>query len=140
MIARTSIAAMSLLSLAACIAPSVVDPLDRARADTTEEQVWHPANGEDIPGTYVSVKFTGPLSSALRKVIYFFEPNGQYSAAALLEGTPPHFEVIAGQWHVQGNALTLDTAAPAQLEVSEHHYLRFTGDEGQVVLRREIDQ
>ena len=124
----------------ACIAPSVVDPADRARVVDLLDQEWEAATADDMPGVYVSAQLTGAVANVLLKVVYLFEADGNYTGAALVDTAPPHFEVISGSWRMEGGQLTLDAADPAAVEVAGDRSLRITGAEGQVVLRREINQ
>ena len=128
------------LTAVACISPSVVDPTDRARASDPADQVWRAAKTSDLPGVYVSTNLTGSLANVLRKVVYLFEADGTYTGAALVDGVPAHFEAITGIWEMDGAEITLDAAAAAQVEVSDDRSLRITGEQGQVILRRELDQ
>jgi hypothetical protein len=124
----------------ACIAPNVLDPMDRGRTSAPEDQVWRAASAGDLPGMYVSSRLSGSLASVLLKVLYRFDAEGNYSGAALIDGSPPHFEVLTGSWSMNGSELTLDAAPPAQVQVSDSGSLRIGGKQGEVVLRRELDQ
>lgn len=137
---RLALALLLPLLAGACIAPSVVDPADRARSSAAAERTWRAASAEDLPGIYISSNLTGALSNVLLKVIYRFDASGNYSGAALLNDATPHFEVMTGTWNMNASELTLDAAPPAQVEVSDDHSIRITGEQGQVVLRRELNQ
>jgi len=130
---------VSLLGLAssACIAPSVVATSDRAVRLSSPDLKWRPASGDDLSGVFVSTELTGPLAAALRKLVYLFGSEGTYSASALLDGDPPHFEILTGRWVLGDEGLRLDGAAPATVEVAPDGSLRMSGAEGSVVLRRE---
>lgn len=130
-------AATAALGLGACIAPSVVDPADRAVDLSSAELVWHAATLADVPGTYVSTELTGPLAAALRKLVYLFEADGNYTGAALFDDAPPHFEVLTGVWELTAQGLVLDGGPPGQIEVAPDGSLRLSSDDGSVVLRRE---
>jgi len=125
------------LSSVACISPSVVETGDRATKLTADQLEWNEPNELDVPGTYVSIEITGQLAAVLRKVVYLFEGDGTYTGAGLVDGAPPHFEVISGTWQLQGSELYLDDAPPASLQVAGDGTLRFSGAEGSVTLRRE---
>lgn len=125
------------LSLGACIAPSVVDPADRAVDLSLASLVWQPATLDNVPGTYVSTELTGPLAAALRKLVYLFEADGNYTGAALFDDAPPHFEVLTGMWVLTAQGLVLDGGPPGRIEVAPDGSLRLSSDEGSVVLRRE---
>lgn len=134
---RTSAAMAFVLALSSsCIAPSVVDPEQRA-IDLGSDVEWSAASAADLDGTFISTELSGDLSYALRKLVYHFEPNGAYTGAALLDGAPPHFEVLSGSWRLDEQGLRLDEGPPATLEVAEDGSLRMSGDLGRVVLRRE---
>jgi len=128
------------LCVSACIAPSVVDPADRARLVDPADRTWAAAGTDDVPGVYVSTHLTGAVSNVLLKVVYLFEADGNYTGAALVDTAPPHFEVISGAWRMVGEKLVLDAADPAGVEIADDRSLRITGDQGQVVLRRELSQ
>lgn len=123
--------------LGACIASSVVDPNQRAAQLELQTVEWIPASSADVPGTYVSVEVTGALAAVLRMVVYRFEAGGDYSGAALVDDSPPHFEVITGRWRLDSGTLLLDDAPPAALEVAADGSLRMSGEGGRVLLRRE---
>jgi hypothetical protein len=125
------------LALGACIAPSVVDPADRAVDLNSAELVWQAAMPSDVPGTYVSTELSGPLAAALRMLVYLFEADGHYTGAALFDDAPPHFEVLTGMWELTAAGLVLDGGPPGRIEVAPDGSLRLSSDEGRVVLRRE---
>ena len=136
MIAKTLGVALILLA-SSCIAPSVVDPALRGQRLVTADLEWAPATRADLPGTYVSTELSGPLAAVLRKVVYLFESGGTYTGAGLVDGDPPHFEVMTGLWTLDAGQLVLDSGPPATIEVAQEGSLRLSGDEGSVVLRRE---
>lgn len=136
--ARIVAAALLLGPLAgSCIAPSVLAPENRAALLDGEQVEWTPGDGSRVPGTYVSTEISGRLAAVLRKVVYVFEEDGDYTGAALVHDDPPRFDVIGGRWRAEGDVLYLDDAPPAALSVAEDGSLRLTGEEGSVVLRRE---
>lgn len=128
------------LSLCACIAPSVVDPADRAPRLAVDALEWRDTARADLPGTYVSESLTGPLAAVLRKVVYCFDADGTYTGAALVDGDPPRFEVLSGTWRFEDGTLWLDDAPPAELRTAEDGSLRIAGEGGAVVLRREVER
>lgn len=109
------------------------------RAAPVEEQTlaWRPASAQDVPGVYVSRELSGPLAGYLRKLVYLLEPDGSYAGAALVDASPPRFEVLAGTWAFVEGRLVLDGGPPAALQVADGGALRLSGDEGVVVLERE---
>ena len=137
---RRSATLLSLLLLGtSCIAPSVVDPGDRSLVMGYEDLQWSPAAAEAIPGTYVSEHLSGAVAGVLLKLVYRFDAEGNYTGAALIDGAPPHFEGLTGHWSYQADHLQLDEAAPATVEMTADGWLRLTGEEGAVILRREIE-
>lgn len=132
--------ALALVPAGACIAPSVLDDADRSVSLEAKDVAWAPAAAEDVPGTYVSTVLEGPLAAALRKLVYAFGPDGEYTGAALIDGDPAHFEVLTGGWTFGDDGLRLDGGPAAQLEVAPDGSLRMSGDEGRVTLRREIER
>jgi hypothetical protein len=126
-----------LFSQAACISSSVLDPEDRTPREAAQDREWNEGLESDLPGTYVSEQLTGQLAVVLRMVVYRFEPDGAYTGAALLDGAPPHFEVISGSWSFESNALRLDDGPEARVHVASDGTLRLSGPDGTVILRRE---
>jgi hypothetical protein len=137
---RPMLLGLVLAALSSCIASSVVESQDRARELNLPDQEWLPGSAENLDGVFVSTQITGALAASVRKVVYLFQQSGNYTGAALVESSPPRFEVIAGEWQMQNGQLLLDGAEPAQLQVAEDGSLRITGETGQVVLRRELNQ
>jgi len=138
--ARALLAVLLALPASGCIAPSVVDAGERAVRLDAADTVWLPADAADLPGTYVSAELSGPLAASLRKLVYRFGADGSYSGAGLLDGAPPHFEVITGRWAWTEAGLSLDGGPPAAVEVAGDGSLRLVGSDGRVVLRRELDR
>ncbi len=123
------------VGLAGCIPSSVIAP--EHRSFLIEELEWQPAQAADIDGVFISTELRGPLATALRKLVYDFEPGGAYTGAALFDDAPPHFEVLTGSWAIEDGALVLDGGSPARIEVAYDGSLRLAGEEGSVVLRKE---
>jgi hypothetical protein len=122
---------------ASCAGSGTLAQEQRAAALEGEALAWRPAAAEDVPGVYVSRELTGPLAGYLRKLVYLFEANGSYAGAALVDASPPRFEVLGGTWTVDAGRLLLDGGPPALLEIADGGTLRLSGDEGVVVLERE---
>jgi hypothetical protein len=122
---------------ASCAGSGTLAQEQRAAALEGEAIAWRPAAAEDIPGVYVSRELSGPLAGYLRKLVYLFEADGSYAGAALVDASPPRFEVLAGTWSLVEGRLILDGGPPAALEASADGSLRLSGDEGVVVLERE---
>lgn len=125
--------------LCACIAPSVVDPVDRAIDLSATDVAWSPATRADLPGTYVSAALTGPLAASVRKLVYLFQADGHYTGAALFDAAPPRFEVVSGTWELTASGLSLDGGPAGVTEVAPDGSLRLSSAEGSVVLHREAD-
>jgi hypothetical protein len=121
----------------ACAGSGTLARESRAATPGQPEIAWRPASAPDVPGTYVSRELSGPLAGYLRKLVYLFEADGSYAGAALVDQSPPRFEVLAGTWTFDGGLLVLDGGPPARLEVADGGALRLSGDEGVVVLERE---
>ncbi len=131
---------LAALLLGGCIAPSVVRHEDRAVLLDAALLEWRVGTAQDLPGMFVSTELTGPLATSLRKVVYLFASGGTYTAAGLVDDVPPHFEVTSGRWSIDAAGLSLDGAPAASFEVAEDGSLRLVGEEGGVVLRREIER
>lgn len=130
---------VGLLCATSCIAPSVVDPQDRTLIVGYDDLEWSAATSAAIPGTYVSEHLSGSVAGVLLKLVYRFESSGSYTGAALIDGAPSHFEVLTGTWSCEGAQLQMDDSVPATVEVAANGWLRLSGEEGAVVLRREIE-
>lgn len=128
------------LGAAACIAPSVVAVEDRGVDLGVGDLSWRAGTGEEVPGYYVSELVDGPMAAVLRGLVYLFGADGSYSGAALLDGAPPRFEVVGGQWGLTEQGLVLDGGPPAIFEVAEDGSIRLSGEEGSVVLRRQVER
>jgi hypothetical protein len=130
------LSAASLLS--GCIPSNVVAPTDRAVRVDAAAVVWGAGGAADLPGFWRSRELSGAVASAVRRLYYWFEPDGSFTGAALLEGPPLGFQVLRGTWSVdeQGRLMLGEDAEPAQLEKGEG-LLRLRGSEGLVVLERE---
>lgn len=125
---------------AACVPSNVVAVEDRAVVTPSSQLEWRASTETDIPGLYASASLEGPLAFSLLKIYYLFEADGAMAAAALVEGdSGPQFQVIDGRWEYDGGALILDGAEPATVDAADG-FLRLSGAEGTIVLRREVVQ
>ncbi|MBK9385327.1 MAG: hypothetical protein IPN34_10985 [Planctomycetes bacterium] len=113
-------------------------PTDRAVRVDAASVVWSKGGAADLSGYWSSRELRGPLASAVRRLHYWFEADGRFTGAALLEGPPLAFEVLSGVWSfdAEGRLLLGEDAEPAQLEKAAE-LLRLTGSDGVVVLERE---
>lgn len=136
---RALLGLMALLA-SGCISPSVLDESARAVDLGDASVAWAPAAAEHVPGTYVSTELEGQVAVVLRKLVYSFGRDGDYTGAGLFDDDPPHFEVLTGTWSFGPEGLSLDGGPHATLEVAPDGSLRLTGDEGRVVLRREVER
>jgi len=128
------------LGAGACIAPSVVAVEDRGVDLGVADLSWRPGAQAEVPGYYVSELVDGPMAAVLRGLVYLFGEDGSYSGAALLDGVPPHFEVVGGEWELSELGLVLDGGPPATFEVAGDGSIRLSGEEGSVVLRRQVER
>jgi len=126
--------------LPSCVPSNVVAVEDRAVVAAVETIEWGPAAETDIPGLYASMSIAGPAAASLLKIYYLFSADGALTAAALLDTpTNPEFQVLTGSWRFVEGKLELDGAEPADVQAAEG-FLRLSGAEGVVVLRREVVQ
>lgn len=139
-LAPLALAALLSLGAGACIAPSVVAEADRGIDLGSADVAWRGGLADEVPGYYVSTWIEGPMAAVLRGVVYLFEADGSYAGAALLDGTPAHFEVVGGAWELTEVGLVLDGGPPAKFEVAEDGSIRMSGEEGSVVLRRQLER
>jgi hypothetical protein len=139
--ARAILCIGALLSAASlftgCIPSNVVAPTDRAVRVDAANVVWSKGGAADLSGYWSSRELRGPLASAVRRLHYWFEADGRFTGAALLEGPPLAFEVLSGAWSfdAEGRLLLGEDAEPAQIEKAGE-LLRLTGSDGIVVLER----
>lgn len=124
------------LLLAGCYASNVVAVQDRAVTLQTAALTWAPARAADMAGLYESVSIEGDAALSLRRIYYFFDGNGNYSAAALVASeSGVAFQALSGTWHLDDQGLVLDQAPPARL-LAASGYLRIEAAHGVLVLRR----
>jgi hypothetical protein len=124
--------------LTGCIPSNVVAPTDRAVRVDAANVVWSAGDAADLSGYWSSRELTGPIASAVRRLHYWFEPDGSFTGAALLEGPPLAFAVLSGTFRFdeQRRLLLGEDAEPALLEKGGG-LLRLTGADGIVVLEQE---
>ena len=135
---RCPLAWFAVLCLPSCIPSNVIAAKDREVVIDWEHVSWVPADVRAIAGLYASVTLTGDLAAGIRKVYYWFEPDGRFTGAALMQREgEAGFEVLRGTWTLEGGRLRLgDDVEPAAAEMAPD-LLRLSGDSGTVVLRRE---
>ncbi len=133
---------LPLLLLTGCLIPSnVIAPEQRKVVEPTVTVPMVGAKAEDFDGLFESTAITGQAAASLRKVYYWFGRDGQYTGAALVQaGAFPAFQVLSGRWSLRGSEVLLragseDDGDPAQAEAAPG-WLRFTGSEGVVTLRK----
>lgn len=135
---RTATFALSAaLCTFACAGSGKLAQERRAAAVEDPTLVWRPATADDVPGVWISRELSGSAAAYLRKLVYLFEADGSYAGAALVDASPPRFEVLAGSWALAEGRLVLDGGPPAVPELAEGDLLRLTGEAGVVVLERE---
>ena len=137
MSAAAWMAAAAALAAASCAGSGTLAEESRAAVEEERPVAWHAASAQDVPGVYVSSELSGALAGHLRKLVYLFEADGTYAGAALVDVSPPRFEVLAGTWACAEGRLVLDAGPPAAVEVDDGGALRLSGTEGIVVLERE---
>jgi hypothetical protein len=131
---------VALSTLSACMASNVVAVEDRTVVTAVDQVIWQPATAEDVPGLFASESIEGPAAAALLKIYYLFQPDGTFTAAALVQsGAQSEFQVLSGTWtFADGELLLGEDAAPAALEAADGELLRMSGEEGAVVLRKDV--
>lgn len=128
---------LSVLAFASCIASNVLAHEQRLVAPSVADLQFVAAPGLQLEGLYDSVSITGDAALALRKVYYVWNPDGTYTAAALVEmDGKGAFQTLGGTWRSTAAGLELDGKEPVQLEQAPGH-LRITAPNGSLVLRRE---
>lgn len=111
-----------------CYASNVVAEKDRAvveRSSLADAQ-WRAAAAADFAGLFETIEIQGDVALSLKKVWYWFEANGRYSGAALVDGDDGiAFQTLTGSWKLTEGGLSLDegdplaaSAAPSLLRMS----------------------
>jgi hypothetical protein len=132
--------AVTLLLLPGCYASNVVAQQDRAVVTVLDDLEWQPADAADLPGQWLSAEVRGEVAASLWRVLYFFEPGGRYSAAALVAGDAgPSFQTLDGTWTCTEKGIVLDDAEPQRLDKSGEH-LRIEAENGSLILRKLAQQ
>ena len=128
------------LGLGSCIPSNIIAPKDREVKFTLDSFHWKPAMKKEIPGLYQSLKIEGPPAEAILKIYYYFDGDGSFTAAALMNTHPPSFQIQKGSWNYEHKKLLLgEQAAPANLD-AWNDYLRIRAKKGSVILHRETLQ
>ncbi len=134
------LAAAALAPVAGCIPSNVVARQDRMVANDLETLQFVPMPAAELQGFYESVAVHGPVAASLRRVYYWFAPDGRYTAAALIDGPDGlAFSTLDGTYTADAAGLALDGAPAVPLERAGE-YVRLATAEGEVLLRRGILQ
>jgi hypothetical protein len=129
-----------LVSLAGCIPSNVVAHQDRMVTNDLDRLQFLPMPAVELRGFYESVAVRGPVAASLRKVYYWFEASGRYTAAALIEGPDGlGFQTLDGSFLASPAGLALDGGEAVPLERAGE-YVRLASPEGELLLRRGILQ
>ena len=120
-----------------CVASGTLDASERAApAAGAEDVAWRPAAPADVPGLYSSTEIDGAAAAVLFEVHYWFDADGRFTGAALMETPQREYRVLSGAWRLEDGWLALsDEGEPARAEVAGD-LLRLTGGQGTVVLER----
>lgn len=133
---RNWLAAVALAPFAGCIPSNVVARQDRMVTNDLEALQFEPMPAAELQGFYESVAVRGPVANALRKVYYWFETGGRYTAAALVDGPDGlAFQTLDGTYTAAAAGLALDGAEAVPLERSGV-YVRFATADGELLLLR----
>jgi hypothetical protein len=133
---RRRILGGSLLALAGCITPNVLDESHRAVPTAPAELAWVDARPEDLNGLFESVAIEGEAAASLWKVYYHFDAGGSFTGAALVLGEAgPEFQTLSGAWKLDANGLDLGDGATVRASAAGDR-LRFESESGIAVLKR----
>lgn len=105
-----------------CIASNVVAEKDRAVVEPKKlaEVAFRPATSADFAGLFETIEITGDVALSLKKVWYWFEANGRYSGAALVDGDEGlAFQTLTGTWKLTDAGLSLDDGEPLAASAAE---------------------
>ncbi|MFM1871167.1 MAG: hypothetical protein RL398_589 [Planctomycetota bacterium] len=139
---RAVVAALWLVPtmLGGCIPSNVVAKQDRMVEAPLTELQFVPGDAAQLGGFYESVQITGDAAVSLRKVFYWFDEGGKYTAAALIDGPDGvEFQTLVGTWRATAEGLVLDDADAVPVAVAGEHVRLATGGGG-LTLRRSILQ
>lgn len=126
------------LLLPSCIASNVVATEDRAvvEKDALADVVWSRATAPDFRGLVETIDIRGDAALSLQKVYYWFQSDGRYSGAALVEQDDGvAFQTLSGTWSVENDGLHLDGGEALVAEVAPD-LLRIAVPGGTLTLRR----
>ncbi|MEQ1631615.1 MAG: hypothetical protein ABL997_04525 [Planctomycetota bacterium] len=124
--------------LPSCIASNVVATEDRAvvEKDALADVVWSRATATDFRGLVETIDIRGDAALSLQKVYYWFQSDGRYSGAALVEQDDGvAFQTLSGTWSVENDGLHLDGGEALVAEVAPD-LLRIAVPGGTLTLRR----
>lgn len=141
-VSRLAVAALWLVppTLGGCIPSNVVAKQDRMVEAPLAELQFVPGDAARLAGFYESVQITGDAAVSLRKVFYWFDEGGTYTAAALVDGPDGvEFQTLVGTWRATAEGLVLDDADAVPVTVADEH-VRLATASGELTLRRSILQ
>lgn len=126
------------LALASCFGPGGGHALDEAPvALLPPETVPTP---EELVGVWKSARLSGGLDEVARAFVYAFRSDGGYSAAVLVDqGRDYEWLTLAGEYAYEDGELDLGPGAPTFTVRRQGPLLRFTGDEGGLLLTPFLD-
>lgn len=136
--ASALLAAGTALLMSSCIASNVVATKDRAvvEKDALADVVWAKATATDFHGLLETIDIRGDAALSLQKVYYWFESDGRYSGAALVEQDDGvAFQTLSGTWSLLADGLHLDGGEALAAEVAPD-LLRIAVPGGTLTLRR----
>lgn len=129
-----------LVPSAGCIPSNVVARQDRMVANDFDDLQFEAMPAAELQGFYESVALRGPVATWLRRVYYWFDAGGRYTAAALLEGPEGLvFQTLDGTYTAQATGLALDGAEAVPLQRAGD-VVRLATPDGELLLRRSVLQ
>jgi hypothetical protein len=127
---------LALPALGGCYASNVVAEADRAVVVPVAQLEFAPATAAEVRGLFESLQIEGDAAFTLRKVWYWFAPDGSYAGAALQETADGMtFQTRNGTWRLDASGFALDDGGPAVLLAAPEH-LRLETPGGALLLRR----